>query len=740
MPFFVLPASSASDPSLPLPLAGSSVSSVRLLVPSAPSTALSSLTPASSSAYHARQLQCAQRTSVAQGELLQFYLSVPRAMRDTFPWLWDGAHDSDARVRPAEPLSVLTAERCAWRADVRLRVASIRGEEKREDDGTKSPPDNSISPRDEEGRPLLPFPHQPTPLHLSSTLPAAGPAEPSSNPSPAVWSRFTNRFQRKAAPSLSSTSSLEPSSGSSPAALLTSPVSAPAALDPAAVPRPEVRRARSTNTTPSHIPSYVQVAPQSAFQHDPPSGRGTVSGPVGEGVEEGGVWVLRLSTGDVAVVMESVMMAAAGLVWLEVEVHSPTSHRPSDLSSPAVLRAFIADQRVLRLPPPHPIAGALLQLACPVHVVSAAAVVCDRVVINVTLECAQDVLVQGCDVLLQFTRWVKEGRGQGRGDVSVPIPLASLVLLSSHHVTFPVELRSADRYSFLSFLDPLSSMAHVQAELARLLVSALLDHPAPGHSYGEALQGAFLTSCVVTWRAAGASTAIASQHEVRWTLPMQVKLRGGESDGSEDRPSLTLAHPPTVRLHQMFAVSATVHNVFTVPLTFTLHVLHHHEEAEEQLTASTTSAADVVGCVAVLARCRASAAASAHGADALVHPRAIVGAVLSSGRLSLPLPVVRRAHQAEHRRTPRPLAAVLPLLSHSSPNRRSPYPLLGRRGRAAARSPLSREGCGGRRPPGWRSAHGAAAMAVAERGLPAAAPHRAACGGDRLHVLRAQHW
>ena len=114
------------------------------------------------------------------------------------------------------------------------------------------------------------------------------------------------------------------------------------------------------------------------------------------------------------------------------------------------MRDFIADHRVLRLPPPHAVAGAALQVQDGLQVESRSELVNDRLLLSLSVRAAggDDVELQDCELLLHSTRWLlDEGKGKRlrRGEVSVPVPLSSLMLLSQHPVSFPVPLSASAR-------------------------------------------------------------------------------------------------------------------------------------------------------------------------------------------------------------------------------------------------------------------------------------------------------
>ena len=226
-------------------------------------------------------------------------------------------------------------------------------------------------------------------------------------------------------------------------------------------------------------------------------------------------------------------------------------------------------------------AGAALVVEDGLQVESRSEIVGDRLLVSIAVRVAgaEDVELEDCELLLHSTRWLlDEGKGRKlrKGEVSVPVPLSSLMLLSSHPVSFPVSLSSSASscYHFLFYLDPVSSFSSLLSTLRSSLTSSLLHHPALGAAWGEGVSGSFLTSAVISWRGGHTSTAISSEHAVQWRLPLPLTLEaGGGGLGEGLVPGLTLRYPPTVGLHSIFTVSATVHNAWSVPLTFTLHLL-----------------------------------------------------------------------------------------------------------------------------------------------------------------------
>ena len=422
--------------------------------------------------------------------------------------------------------------------------------------------------RSRRSLPSPPSPHAPSPLNLWSSPPSPIPEAPPTS----ALARFATRFQRR-----STTSAPDPSPTLTPA---------PLPLPPTA---PDAPRRPRTAASPTHVPPHITLAPHSAFLHEPRHPSQVITAPAPLPPLDTPAILCRLSTGDVVLAMEVVAMAASDTahVWLEAAVKAPGEGEGVGGvtwgDGGARLRDFVAGHRGLRVPAAEPRAGALLAVKEGLRVKGRGVGVGEGVRVGVEVACegvgGEGVEVEGVELSLPGTRWRMRGR-QGKGEVTVPLPLSSHFLASRHHIPLPLPLPPLARHHFLFTLDPLPSLPAVLAHCQRQVVAALLHHPALGASYGQAVRGYLLTPVVVRWRHPGASTPLISQVEVRWELPVTVHLRGGEGGEGVGRvsPALTLAYPPSVRLYQMFTVSATVSNPFTLPLTFTLHVAHNEAD------------------------------------------------------------------------------------------------------------------------------------------------------------------
>ena len=620
-----------------------SAGAVRLLLPFAAANPFASLIPSPSTqaVYHQQRLFGRQRHRVVQGELLQMYLVVPHTQNVLFPWLFASASPppppSVSSQPPSPPVLVTDISPCRFHVDVRLRAASVRTEDNRDDtEPAFAPPSSAVTVA--SGPSTAAVPQPPTSLSLSSAGSLASSTEPSSATS--GWSRFTTRFGRKSGASIekdngtssaataatnssSTSSSVAATTGpmsssltqvqlilpvgvqSAPSPLL-SPQSAPVSLDGLGMIRPEPRRSRSLGLlSPSHIPPHIVVAPHSAFQHEPPfhllphRPTSLTCSPAlhhPNSTTGSGCYQFTLSNGDVVLVMETIMHASAdGYVWLEVEVHSPASHQSllSSLSLPAVsmpasnssstlaasLRSFMSDHRVLRLPPPHPLAGCLLHISHAVHVHASVQQANDCVFVEVRVIAHDDVRVESVELLTESARWLT-------GSVSLPVPLSSLFALSMLPVTLPLSLHASEEYHFLFVLEPAECLSQ---SMARLRDDVLAATDASEVAVG-AVDGRLLTTCVVRWRSEHASTAITSQYDVSWPLSFHTQRSTSavsfDSANSSSRsivpPAITLSRPPSVQLHSVFAVVVALHNTSHAALTCTLRL----PSDDIQLTAS----------------------------------------------------------------------------------------------------------------------------------------------------------
>jgi len=355
--------------------------------------------------------------------------------------------------------------------------------------------------------------------------------------------------------------------------------------------------------SPTHIPPHITVASHSAFQHEPPfhllphrPTSLTCSPALHHSIpaDGSGCYQFTLSNGDVVLALETIMHASSdGHVWLEVEVHSPTSHQSllSSLSLPAVsvaasaasslspqlpsmaasLRSFMFDHRVLRLPPPHPLAGCLLLISHAVHVHAGIQQVNDRVLAEVRVAAADDVQVESVELLVESAHWLSSA-------LSVPVALSSLFSLSQLPVTLPLTLHACEEYHFLFTLEPLVSMSQSMGQLRAEVLKAM----EVSEVGGGTVDGRLLTTCVVRWRSKHASTAITSQYDVSWQLPLHLHDSTATSSASAHAslsspgvavpPVVILSHPPRVQLHSVFAISVTLHNTSLAALTCTLQL------------------------------------------------------------------------------------------------------------------------------------------------------------------------
>ena len=636
---------SATPPLFPRtpPPSQPSAGAVRLLLPSAAAVPFASLFPSppsspSPSAYHQRRLFGRQRHTVVQGELLQVYLIVPHTQHGLFPWLFVSATPpppaSPTSHLPSPPVLVSEVSPCLFHVDVRLRVASLRTDECRDETDASPPP--ATVPYTATAAPLpsaAPVPQPPTSLSLSSASSLTSASEPANATS--GWSRFATRFGRKSGPSLDkdssssavTTSAISATAASSSSSVTTStttaplntilpapvtsanstnaapqasspplmsPQSAPTGVDGSSVARPEPRRTRSLGVMPpTHIPPHVIVASHSAFQHEPPihllphRPTSLTCSPAlhhTNSAASSGCYQFTLSNGDVVLVMETIMHASSdGHVWLEVEVHSPTSHQSllSSFTLPAVsaaaftssslspqlpsmaasLRSFMSDHRVLRLPPPHPLAGCLLLISHAVHVHASVQQVNDHVLAEVHVKAQHDVRVESIELLTESTRWLS-------GAVAVPLALSALFSLSMLPASLPLSLCACEEYHFLFVLEPVVCMPHSIAQLRADVLKAM-----GANEVGiAAVDSCLLTTCVVQWRSEHASTAITSQYDVSWHLPLHVQSPTLSPSSVAAPPSITLSHPPRVSLHSVFAITVTLHNTSQAALTCTLQL------------------------------------------------------------------------------------------------------------------------------------------------------------------------
>ena len=625
----------------------------------------SSSSAPSQPSYHRQRLFGRQRHSVVQGELLQLYLVVPHSQHVLFPWLFAASTPppppSAVSSLPVPPCVVSDVSPCRFHVDVRLRAASVRTEE--ESEAAPSPPPVP-APSSSAATPphIASAPQPPTSLSLSSAGALTTSTEPANATS--SWSKFATRFGRKSgqstekdsanppiavpahlpaaantpfssaaatstasattAPTAASSQSAPPlmHAQSSPPPVL-SPQSAPVGADGAPLARLETRRTRSLGIlSPTHIPAHITVAAHSAFQHEPPfhvlphRPASLTCSPALHHTESsgGGCYQFTLSNGDVVLVAETIMRATLdGHVWLELEVHAPTAHQSllaslslpsatapaSSSSSPlpsmaASLRSFMSDHRVLRLPPPHPLAGCLLHISHAVHVHASAQQVDDRVVAEMRVEAHDAVTLESVELLLESARWLRSDT-----NVSVPVPLSSLSSSSMLPAQLPLSLCAHEEFHFLFLLEPAVSMADSIVQLRQNVLSAL-DMDGTEVRVG-AVDGRVLTSCVVRWRSELASTAIVSQYDVSWQLPLLLHaspLDTPVSVGSTDSPSpavpspsatvppaVALSHPPRVQLHSVFTISVDLHNTSHTALTCTLQL----PPADIALSADTTA-------------------------------------------------------------------------------------------------------------------------------------------------------
>ena len=624
-----------------LPPSQPSAGAVRLLLPSAAAIPFVSLFPSSSSqsspaasTYHQQRLFGRQRHTVVQGELLQLYLLVPHSQHVLFPWLFASATPppppTASSPLPSQPVLASEVTHCRFHVDVRLRAASVRTEDSRDEtDASPTPPPVPTATSATSVPSSSSAPQPPTSLSLSSASLLTTPAEPSSSAS--GWSRFATRFGRKsgqstekdnsnpsaaittatatatatattassASPPALASASAQPTTSppaplpppvpvqSSPSPLL-SPQSAPPTMDGLAISRPEPRRTRSLGMmSPTHIPPHIIVTPHSAFQHEPPfhllphRPSSLTCSPAlhhTNSATSSGCYQFTLSNGDVVIVLETIMHASSdGHVWLEVEVHAPTSHQSllSSLSLPAVsapasssssmsplpsmaasLRSFMSDHRVLRLPPPHPLAGCLLLISHAVNMHASVQQMNDRVLSDVRVTAQDDVKVESVELLVESARWF-----------NLPVPLSSLFSLSMLPVSLPLQLHASEEYHFLFVLEPVVCMSQSMAQLRAQVLKAI-DVSEMG---GEAVDGRLLTTCVVRWRSEHASTAITSQYDVSWQLPLHVQPNTADPAALLP-PTITMSHPPRVQLHSVFAITVTLHNTSDTALTCTLQL------------------------------------------------------------------------------------------------------------------------------------------------------------------------
>ena len=252
----------------------------------------------------------------------------------------------------------------------------------------------------------------------------------------------------------------------------------------------------------------------------------------------------------------------------------------------ASLRSFMSDHRVLRLPPPHPLAGCLLLISHAVHVHASVQQVNDRVLAEVRVEAHDDVLVESVELLTESARWqrsnVKAGQGRGELGVSVPVAVSSLFSLSLLPVSLPLSLHASEQYHFVFVLEPAVCMSQSMAQLRSDVLKAV-----DTNEIGSGVvDGRLLTTCVVRWRSEHASTAITSQYDVSWQLPIHVQPSPAADTTATSiplhstlpltsvaaPPTVTLSHPPRVQLHSVFAICVTLHNTSHTALTCTLQL------------------------------------------------------------------------------------------------------------------------------------------------------------------------